>query len=224
MFLCLIRWGQPWSICRLPRQAASVRSCCQDKTLAGHRTVLGAQGESSTMFYEREGGLTPRRVALRAGLNKTAYVPGNMLRFQLIFRLTSSVDDNYLHIHTLKGIVQASTVSSPAEHSHCSSSSTCCSMTAKVPVTACAVRLGSESVAVPATRVASKGRVSPAGGLDAVHALHPELHGAALRRVLPGECLPPAALASLRCISRRLDRAYLTHAGTGRMPTVSGRA
>ena len=36
-----------------------------------------------------------------------------MLRFQLIFRLTSSVDDNYLHIHTLKGIVQASTVSSP---------------------------------------------------------------------------------------------------------------
>ena len=38
-------------------------------------------------------------------------MPGNMLRFQLIFRLTSSVDDNYLHIHTLKGIVQASTVS-----------------------------------------------------------------------------------------------------------------
>ncbi len=35
---------------------------------------------------------------------------GNLARFQLIFRLTSSVDDNYLHIHTLKGILVASRV------------------------------------------------------------------------------------------------------------------
>ena len=40
----------------------------------------------------------------------------------------------------------------------------------------------------------------------------------------PVKRLPPAALASLCSISRRLDRAHLTHAGTGRMPTVSGRA
>ncbi|CAL8463641.1 g3175 [Coccomyxa elongata] len=33
--------------------------------------------------------------------------PGNLERFQLVFRLTSTVDPNYLHIHTLKGIAQA---------------------------------------------------------------------------------------------------------------------
>ncbi|EIE27691.1 hypothetical protein COCSUDRAFT_39286 [Coccomyxa subellipsoidea C-169] len=41
--------------------------------------------------------------------NISYFVPGNMARFQLIFRLTSSVNQNYLHIHTLKGIAQAST-------------------------------------------------------------------------------------------------------------------
>ena len=35
---------------------------------------------------------------------------GNVARFQLIFKLTSSVDTNYLHIHTLKGILVASRV------------------------------------------------------------------------------------------------------------------
>ncbi|BDA48490.1 probable lysyl endopeptidase at N-terminal half [Coccomyxa sp. Obi] len=35
--------------------------------------------------------------------------PGNLERFQLIFRLTSTVDPDYLHIHTLKGIAQAAT-------------------------------------------------------------------------------------------------------------------
>jgi hypothetical protein len=47
------------------------------------------------------------------GLNKTSYQPGNMLRFQLLFRLTSSLDPNYLHIHRVKGIIQASTVRCP---------------------------------------------------------------------------------------------------------------
>ena len=44
------------------------------------------------------------------GLNATSYQPGNMLRFQLLFRLTSNLNSNYLHIHRLKGIIQASTV------------------------------------------------------------------------------------------------------------------
>ncbi len=43
-----------------------------------------------------------------AGENYTI-APGNMGRFQLIFRLTSTKDPNYLHIHTLKGIAQAAT-------------------------------------------------------------------------------------------------------------------
>ena len=34
-------------------------------------------------------------------------IPGNLLRFQLIFTLTSSVDPNYLHIHTMKVLVTA---------------------------------------------------------------------------------------------------------------------
>jgi hypothetical protein len=53
-----------------------------------------------------------------AGLNKTDYRPGSMLRFQLIFKLTSNIDPNYLHIHTLKGIVQASRVSGWGTHWH----------------------------------------------------------------------------------------------------------
>ncbi|BDA48491.1 probable lysyl endopeptidase at N-terminal half [Coccomyxa sp. Obi] len=47
-------------------------------------------------------------VGLGDGQNYTI-APGNMGRFQLIFRLTSTVDPNYLHIHTLKGIAQAAT-------------------------------------------------------------------------------------------------------------------
>ncbi len=35
--------------------------------------------------------------------------PGNLERFELVFSLTSTVDPNYLHIHTLKGIAQAAT-------------------------------------------------------------------------------------------------------------------
>ena len=35
---------------------------------------------------------------------------GNIARFQLIFKLTSDVNDNYLHIHTMKGILVASRV------------------------------------------------------------------------------------------------------------------
>ena len=50
------------------------------------------------------------RACCTAGLNATSYQPGNMLRFQLLFRLTSSLDPNYLHIHRVKGIIQASTV------------------------------------------------------------------------------------------------------------------
>ena len=38
---------------------------------------------------------------------------GNIARFQLIFKLTSDVNDNYLHIHTMKGILVASRVTSP---------------------------------------------------------------------------------------------------------------
>lgn len=37
-----------------------------------------------------------------AGLNGTDYAPGNLLRFELVFRLTSSYDENYFHVHTLK--------------------------------------------------------------------------------------------------------------------------
>ena len=33
-----------------------------------------------------------------------------MARFQLIFKLTSDVNPNYLHIHTLKGLAVASRV------------------------------------------------------------------------------------------------------------------
>lgn len=36
------------------------------------------------------------------GLNRTDYAPGNLLRFELVFRLTSSYDENYFHVHTLK--------------------------------------------------------------------------------------------------------------------------
>ena len=38
---------------------------------------------------------------------------GNIARFQLIFKLTSDVNDNYLHIHTMKGILVASRVNTP---------------------------------------------------------------------------------------------------------------
>ena len=45
-----------------------------------------------------------------AGLEAVQAAAGNVARFQLIFKLTSSVDTNYLHIHTLKGILVASRV------------------------------------------------------------------------------------------------------------------
>ena len=44
------------------------------------------------------------------GLESVAAASGNMARFQLIFRLTSDVNSNYFHIHTLKGILVASRV------------------------------------------------------------------------------------------------------------------
>ena len=44
------------------------------------------------------------------GLNSTKVAAGNLARFQLIFKLTSDVNPNYLHIHTLKGIAVASRV------------------------------------------------------------------------------------------------------------------
>ena len=43
-----------------------------------------------------------------AGLEAVQAAAGNVARFQLIFKLTSNVDNNYLHIHTLKGILVAS--------------------------------------------------------------------------------------------------------------------
>ena len=45
-----------------------------------------------------------------AGLEAVQAAAGNLARFQLIFKLTSNVDNNYLHIHTLKGILVASRV------------------------------------------------------------------------------------------------------------------
>ena len=36
------------------------------------------------------------------GLNRTDYAPGNLLRFELVFRLNCSYDENYFHVHTLK--------------------------------------------------------------------------------------------------------------------------
>lgn len=116
-------------------KAASVLRCC-----GCHCTLLmSCDGLEAPACSKKGGGafwggpvlagrgvlserLTPwRGVDLHAGLNRTSYVPGNLLRFQLIFRLTSNVDENYLHIHTLKGIVQASTVRRSAAHTHRSS-------------------------------------------------------------------------------------------------------
>jgi len=46
-----------------------------------------------------------------AGLDAVRAAAGNLVRFQLVFKLTSDVNDNYLHIHTMKGILVASRVS-----------------------------------------------------------------------------------------------------------------
>ena len=48
------------------------------------------------------------------GLEKVQAAAGNIARFQLIFKLTSDVNDNYLHIHTMKGILVPSRVSTLA--------------------------------------------------------------------------------------------------------------
>ena len=48
------------------------------------------------------------------GLDATNVAAGNLARFELIFKLTSDVNSNYLHIHTLKGIAMASRVGTSA--------------------------------------------------------------------------------------------------------------
>ena len=63
-------------------------------------------------------GQRPRGEAMKgvrhdAGLEKVQAAAGNIARFQLIFKLTSDVNDNYLHIHTMKGILVASRVTFP---------------------------------------------------------------------------------------------------------------
>ena len=54
-----------------------------------------------------------KRFGHGAGLEKVQAAAGNIARFQLIFKLTSDVNDNYLHIHTMKGILVASRVNIP---------------------------------------------------------------------------------------------------------------
>ena len=75
-----------------------------------------------------------RGVGHGAGLEKVQAAAGNIARFQLIFKLTSDVNDNYLHIHTMKGILVASRVSfSPCKLSATCKAGTCHSSNQLVP-------------------------------------------------------------------------------------------
>ncbi len=48
----------------------------------------------------------PERQQRRAGVDDSEFKPGDMIRFLLIMELSSDLDANYKHIHTLKGIGQ----------------------------------------------------------------------------------------------------------------------
>lgn len=65
-------------------------------------------GHADCLRYSFSAGLM--RALCHVGLNTTRVAAGNLARFQLVFKLTSDVNPNYLHIHTLKGLAVASRV------------------------------------------------------------------------------------------------------------------
>jgi len=83
-----------------------MRASCARAAASNSRPKPGGAVRSSCSVPAVDAQPCAERRRRRAGVDDSEFKPGDMIRFLLIMELSSDLDANYKHIHTLKGIGQ----------------------------------------------------------------------------------------------------------------------